>query len=151
MKYIEMILVGLSLAYVTVLGDFKMTEKSNNNVKGIYYDNFHYTDNVEFYGSDGLNIQYSGELSIPGDFYELTFDVVNETDVDVEITDCFYQESDEFLDFQLTYENGKEVKVGDILKKGEIKQLKYKVLYQKFIETEEYEFDSSFNIHYEQI
>ena len=42
----------------------------------IYYDNFQYTDNVLFYGVDGLNVQYEGELSYLGDSYELSFDVV---------------------------------------------------------------------------
>ena len=150
MKYIEMILVGLGLTYLAVFGNIKING-DNQSIKGIYYDNFKYTDNVEFYGSDGLNIQYSGELSIPGDYYELTFDVVNSTGVDVEIADCFHQEPDEYIDFRLTYEDGQEVEVGDTLKSGETKRLTYKVTYQKGIDTDDYEFDSSFSIHYEQL
>lgn len=144
-----MLLVGLGLTYVAVFGNF--VDTNNSSKKEIYYDNFDYTENVIFYGSDGLDIQYSGELSIPGDYYELTFDVINESNVDVEIADCFYQETDDFIAYNLLYANGEKISIGDTLKKGESKRLKYKVVYKKSIESDEYEFDSSFRIHFEQI
>ena len=116
----------------------------------IYYDNFQYTDNVSFYGVDGLNVQYEGDLSYLGDSYELSFDVVNTSSSDVEITHLIVQE-DPYLLYSLTYEDGNKIQVGDLLKKGETKRLKYNVLWKNPIDIDQYELDSSFYINYEQI
>ena len=88
--------------------------------KGIYYDNIDYTDNVAFNKVDGVNLDYSAELVKPGDYYELYFDVVNSTGYNVEITDC------------------------------ESVRVKYTVLYKEYIDKQDYTFDTSFSILYEQ-
>ena len=38
-----------------------------------------------------------------------------------------------------------------LLKKGENKRLKYKVLYKNLINSDNYQFDSSFGLNYEQV
>ena len=145
MKYLKMIMVGLGVMGSIIFGDFSVTERATAKVvNDIYYDN------VEFYGVDGLNIRYLGELIAPGDSYEISFDVVNGASVDVAIAQCDYQKDDRFVEFHLTYDNGESVSVGDILKKGERKRLKYIVYYKNMIDQESYEFDSSFHISYEQ-
>ena len=100
---------------------------------------------------NGLSLQYAGQLSTPGDFYELSFDIVNDSEVDVEVSKCTYQTSDYYIDYQLTYDDGKDILVGDILEKGEKKRVKYRVLYKNRIDSNYYEFDSSFHLNYEQI
>lgn len=114
----------------------------------IYYDNFQYTDNVLFYGVDDLNVQYEGELSYLGDSYELSFDVVNSSNMDVGISDLVLQSHDPYLEYSLTYENGKKVLIGDTLKAGEKRRLKYHVLWKNPIDKDDYELDSSFYIDY---
>ncbi len=151
MKYLKMIMVGLGVMGSIIFGDFSVTERATAKVvNDIYYDNVKYSDNVEFYGVDGLNIRYLGELIAPGDSYEISFDVVNGASVDVAIAQCDYKKNDRFVEFHLTYDNGDDVSVGDILKKGERKRLKYVVYYKNMIDQESYEFDSSFHISYEQ-
>ena len=56
-----------------------------------------------------------------------------------------------FIDYQLTYEDGSKILVGDILNQGERKRLKYRVLYKNSIENDSYELDSSFYISYQQV
>ena len=148
MKYLE----SLVLIIPIVLGvlNNSLLGVDNSNHKGVYYDNFKYTDNVQFNGSDGLNIDYNAELNHVGDYYELTFDVINDSDVDVEISNCDYKVDDPYIDYYLAYEDGHKIHEGDILKKGESKKLKYRVLYKNSITEEDYEFDSSFALGYEQ-
>ena len=148
MKYLEVIVVGILFVGGILFHNF--TGDTNALNKGIYYDNVNYTDNVTFNRVDGLNIDYEAELNVPGDFYELNFDVVNSTKYDVEIADYIYNESDKYITYELCYADGKKIKNGDIIKAGETKKLKYKVSYVNPIEDNNYTFDTSFTIQYEQ-
>lgn len=150
MKYVKLLLVGL-LAIIG-LGYHNFTASASGDInKGIYYDNIDYTDNVEFKSIDGVNLDYSAFLSYPGDYYELNFDVVNSTSYNMGITDCIYNEDDDYIDYELTYEDGTQINSGDIIKKGESIRVKYKVLYKKYINDDNYIIDNSFSILYEQV
>ena len=96
---------------------------------GVHYENVRYSDNVTFYGVDDLNFHYSANLDRVGDSYELIFDVINDSGVDMMISECFYHEDDPYISYQLTYLDGKKVEEGDVLKKDTMKTLKYMVTY----------------------
>ena len=147
-RYIDGLIYAGVLAIIICFGSGRVDA---SNYKGIYYDDFKYTDNVTFNKVDGLNIDYAATLEGPGDYYELEFKVVNETANNMKVTDCIYNKNDQYINYELTYEDGTPIKSGDIIKKGEKKNLKYRVSYVKMIDTLEYEFDSSFNIEYEQV
>lgn len=149
MKYLKGALIVL-LAIIGVGYKNFNANASGDLKKGIYYDNIDYTDNVAFNKVDGVNLDYSAELVKPGDYYELYFDVVNSTGYNVEITDCVYNEDDEYIDYDLVYENGEKINTGDIIKKGESVRVKYTVLYKEYIDKQDYTFDTSFSILYEQ-
>lgn len=152
MKYFKVIMMGLGVICSILYGDFSVAQKATAKVvQDIYYDNIQYSENVSFYGVDGLNIQYSGELIAPGDSYEISFDVINDASEDVTISQCNYQKNDRFVEYYLTYDNGDIVSVGDILKKGEKRRMKYLVYYRNLIDRDSYEFDSSFYISYEHV
>ena len=148
MKYLEMAIVGILFVGGLLFNNF--TGDTNTLNKGVYYDNVKYTDNVVFNNVDGLNLDYQAKLTTPGDFYELEFDVVNSTKHDIEIADHIYNESDEYITYELSYADGKKIKNGDIIKAGESKKLKYKVSYINLIKEENYTFDTTFAIQYEQ-
>lgn len=149
MKYLKVMLVGL-LAIIGI-GYYKFNANASGDLKkGIYYDNIDYTDNVAFNNVDGVNLDYSAQLSKPGDYYELYFDVVNSTSYNIEITDCIYNDDDEYIDYDLVYENGEKINIGDVIKKGQSVRVKYKVLYKDYIMEDNYTFDTSFSILYEQ-
>ena len=150
MKYLKVMLVVL-LAVIGVGYKTFNADASADLKKGIYYDNVDYTDNVAFNKVEGSNLDYSAELVKPGDYYELYFDVVNSTKYDVEITDCIYNDDDEYIDYDLVYENGDKINVGDIIKKGESIRVKYTVLYKEYITEKDYTFDTSFSILYQQV
>ncbi len=152
MKYVQLFLTCIGITYCALMGVFSVAGKDNGDYShNVYYDNIQYTDNVEFYGVDGFNIQYSGELNYLGDYYEISFDVVNGSGTKMMLSKCLYQESDYYIDYLLTYDDDSEVSIGDTLKQGERKRLKYRVLYKNPIQSDVYELDSSFYISYEQV
>lgn len=150
MKYVKVMLIGLLT--IIGLGYHTFTANASGDLKkGIYYNNIDYTENVQFNSVDGVNIDYSAELVTPGDYYELYFDVVNSTNYNVAITDCIYNEDDTYIGYELTYENGDQINIGDVIKKGETVRVKYRVLYKDYITVDNYVLDTSFSILYEQV
>ncbi|MBP5678339.1 MAG: hypothetical protein J6X28_00740 [Bacilli bacterium] len=142
-KYIQ---VGL----VSVLLFFGVFFSPSQEGKGIYYDHVEYSDNVEFYGVEGVNLSYSGSLRNLHDSYYLLFDVVNDSNVDVEITHIDGIKEDPYIQYELFYEDGSPIQEGDTLLKGEVKRLKYMVTYENPILEDSYSVDSSFHIDFEQ-
>ncbi len=150
MKYVRMMLIAV-LAIVGLGYCNFIANASGDLEKGIYYNNIEYTDNVEFKSVDGVKIDYSAQLNTPGDYYELYFDIVNSTNYDVAISDCIYNEDDDYIGYDLTYENGEKIGMGDVIKKHDTIRVKYKVLYKNYINVESYVIDTSFSILYEQV
>ena len=150
MKYMRGLVLAIPLV-LGVVGSNISDVKNINSYKGVYYDNFNYTDNVTFKRTEGLNLDYDASLRQVGDYYEIIFDVINDSNVDVEIANFKCNKDDSYIDYELTYENGKEIKTGDIIKKGQSKKIKYYVHYKNPIEEDNYQFDSSFSIDYEQV
>ena len=148
-KNIESIIITLLLLFGCGYHAFNMDEKES--YKGIYYDNLNYTDNVTINSLKGIELDYDASLNKVGDYFEIKFDVVNDSGVDVEISDLLVHENDEYINYDLTYSNGQKINNGDILKKGSKKKLKYKVSYLNNINQTGYTFDSEFSINYSQV
>ena len=147
MKYINIVMTVLFL-----LGIFTNAYALNyDDHLGIYYDEVQATNNVIINDVDGLKLNYSANLSQPGDFYELRFDVVNDSSVDMYIDDYHYGETNEYIKYDFTYQNGDSIHKGDIIKKGERKRLKYRVSYNSLILDDFLYFDSSFGLRFEQV
>ena len=149
MKYLHFTaLAGLFCVLVFGSG-FSLENHSNS--KGIYYDHVRGTDNVVINQVSGLNIDYTGELNVPGDSYELVFDVINDSTVDVQVEDCIYGGENDYIDYDFSYLDGGKIHKGDVLKAGEEKSLIFRVSYVNPITIDSYQFDSSFSLHYEQV
>lgn len=147
-KYICYSLVGILLLFgILVDIDFD----NNKSKEGLHYENINYSDNVSFHQIGGLDFEYYAELKTPGDSYYIDFDFVNDSDVDMKISELNYPKNDPYVSYQLTYRDGRFVKSGDIIKKGKSVGLTYVVSYNNEIKQEEYLFDSYFHIQYEQI
>ena len=68
MKYMKVALVGLLVFLGVMFSVFSLDEKGFKSSRGIYYDNIDYTDNVTFNSVDGTSIDYSAQLTKPGDY-----------------------------------------------------------------------------------
>ena len=148
-KNMETIIISLLLIFGIGYNIFNMENKTST--KGIYYDNLKYTDNVKINKVEGVDLDYNANFAKVGDYFEINFDIINDSNVDVKISDLLVNEDDQFINYKLTYNNGKKIKTGDILKKGEKKNLTYKVSYLNKIDEDNYTFDTGFNMNFEQI
>ena len=110
MKYLEMligtILVVTGFFYATVGGDVKALDETNS----VHYTNIEASDNVSVKKVDGLNIDYDANLEYPGDSYEVVFDIVNSSGVDMLIANCTWAENTKFVDSDLrSVDDGKKL------------------------------------------
>ena len=147
-KYLEFIVIGVLLSLFVFFQSFSVQSKSTN--MGVYYQNVKGSDNVELNDVSGLNLDYSASLRGVGDSFDLYFEVVNSNDVDMVIDNYVLHEDDDYIQYELTYQDGSIIKQGDIIKSGEVKKIHYQVKYVKQIEKDDYTFDTSFTINYEQ-
>ncbi len=143
-KYIESFIIA-TLLFVGFIFDSSDSSKSK-----IYYDNVSYSNNVILNNVDGLEIDYCASLDKPGDYYEIYFDMVNETKYDFYISNIDLKKDDNHVHYELRYDDGYDVNTGDIIKTGEKKRVRYKVLYKRAF-IEEYNFDTNFSINFEMI
>ena len=147
-KYLGRILFGGLLVIGIYTNSLAMDSKAKT--ADIYYDNFQYTDNVTLHKVSGIDVDYSADLTHVGDYYEITFDVINKSDFDVKVADYYCPKDDDYIKYDFSYLDGSKITDGDVLKKGEFKRFKYKVSYVNLVIEDNYTFDSSFSIHYEQ-
>ncbi len=77
------------------------------------------------------NLNLDVTLENPGDFYEFTLDINNKGTLDTKISniDLKADNEKEILKYHLTYANGTNIEVGDILKSGETKTIKVHIEY----------------------
>ena len=147
-KYLDVVVIGVLLSLFIFFQSFPVQSKATNT--GMYYQNVTCSDNVELKEVSGLNLDYSASLNGVGDSFDLYFDVVNSNDVDMMIDNYVLKENDSYIQYELSYQDGSKIKQGDIIKSGEIKKIHYRVNYIKQIDQEDYTFDTSFTINYEQ-
>lgn len=125
---------------------FINNDRVDSRNKNIYYDNFRYTNNVDF--NDMFD--YHAYLVNVGDYYEIEFDVINGTGDSYEIKNLNINESDEYFSYELRYLDDKKVSIGDKLNGNSKVSMKYRVEYKKSIENNR-DTDSSFGLEYGQI
>ena len=84
----------------------------------------------------GNNLSFSANLTIPGDYYEFTVDVVNDGSIDAMIdsvvkTPELTTEQAKYIKYEITYENGESISTKQTLKKGTSTPIKVRVEYRK--------------------
>ncbi len=100
------------------------------------------------YGTNDNTVEFTTELSLPGDFYEFTVDAINEGTIDgvitvtsnktYEVVEGEEVEADlpNYIKYSVTYEDGTTVPtVGDFLKAGNSKPYKVRVEYDREAEV----------------
>ena len=173
-KKTALILVGIVLMFSITLGtallSSLLTIKGNTNIKEnswiIYFDSVRKsTDSVasnndaRITNYEKTRIEFSANLKEPGDFYEFTVYTVNDGTIDAmvdsvekfELTDA----QKKYLDFSVTYDNGREIKRCDPLDAGTRKRIKAIVKFKEGVDindysNEEVNLDLYFDIHYVQ-
>lgn len=103
---------------------------------------------------DGTYLVYDIKLPVKGDFYEFSFDVVNDGTMDARISSLIQfgsEEYEDYLHYSLKYKDGNNVYGNDILKSGETRTMVLRVtnVYEGDANVEKV-FNLSFAIQYVQ-
>ena len=146
MKKRVVLIIGIIVLCLLVGRGYASSNGSNAQV---YYANVRAVGDVIINTADGTDIDFQGSLDKPGDFYEIYLDVVNGSNNDVEVANFYCNEDDDHFEYNFTYLDGSEIKLGDVLKKGESETLKYRVYYKDYLINSDISFDSSFTVDYE--
>ena len=88
------------------------------------------------------NIEFTANLSNPGDFYEFTVYTVNDGSIDAAISSIekslLSENEQKYLTYEVKYDNGEEIKKCDILHAGERRLIKAVVKYKDNAEIGDY-------------
>jgi len=117
--------------------------KTNN--KELFNINFQNIKNKQGNGNvyldENTNLTFDCDLKVPGDAFEFTVDIVNNSDKDAKVEDInitkLTEEQERFLVYTVTYENGEEIKKDDILKSNNKVTLKVKAEFKYDITAED--------------
>lgn len=158
-KFKLLIILAVLMSTTTVYAYKKNLIKINEgklSVFDITYNNIRKFDgNGTVDVKDNTDINLNTELEKPGDYSEFIVDITNNSNKDAIIDsidkDGLTNQQKKYLDYSISYLNGKEVKVGDTFKAGETKTTKIRVEYLNNISSEDLpgkdeEIKYSFNI-----
>ena len=140
----------ISIAYAYLSSDIQIngTAVIKNKKWDVYFDN------VEIYqgsvaavvepttdAQNTLTINYEVNLNVPGQYHKFDVDVVNNGDFDATL-DSFTiteltAEQQKYLDYSVTYKDGTEIAVGDIVNSKNSKELTVNLEYKKDITVED--------------
>lgn len=106
-------------------------------------------------------VTFDSTLSVPGDYYEFTVDVVNSGSInamlDSSITNTVLtDEQKKYLTYSVTYNDGTEIKENDGIHAGKSVKIKVRVEFKKDIsdsdlpKTEDIQFSSAYSMNYVQ-
>ena len=112
------------------------------------------------YSSDYTSLSFSDSLSIPGDFYEFTVDIVNDGTMDAminsfQILPTLTAAEQEYFDYIITYSDGIEVDNYHLLEAGDTETLRVAFIYKiiddtSLYPTEDEDYTISLTINYVQ-
>ena len=149
-----LLVVGLSVGYALLRTNLTIngTSKIKGNTWDIHFENLNVTDgSVEL--SDGdvaavintttrTDVSYAVTLKEPGDFYEFTVDAVNAGTIDGMIESITSKLNNTpittlpaYLDYSVTYSDGKEIAVNHLLKAGKTEKYQVRIEFKKDIES----------------
>ena len=150
---IAIIAITSTTVYAYSNGLIKSNEKE---VFNIHYTNVNSSsENGKVYLEGNSDIYFECDLKQPGDTFEFTVDMVNESNKDAKVDEKYITEltdkQQRYLKYTVTYEDGTEINKDDILKSNETKTLKVKVEFlfditEEDLPTEKENLDLSFNI-----
>ena len=142
---ILILFIGVTIGYAVINSTLNINGKSSisKNTWDVYFDNI----NVGFGSVEAVKtsvvensttVDFEVALNLPGDFYEFTVDVVNDGTIDAMIesinkTPDLTSVQQKYLNYTVTYENGKEIFSKQLVNKESFVRLKVRVEYKSDI------------------
>ena len=166
---IALLLIGVIYAILQANLQINGIAKIGSNSWDIHFDNVQVNENSVSIGTgdsaatidpnDNCKVDFSVTLSLPGDFYEFTVDVVNAGTIDgmigelhktLSINNEVLDEIPYYLNYVVTYSDGSQILDNHLLKSGETLSYKVRLEYKTDIEElpDASTLTSSFDVQY---
>ena len=145
MLLIIVLMIGITIGYAALNSTLNIIGKSSisKNTWDVHFDNIKVKNkSIEAVKTpvieNNTNINFEVSLNLPGDFYEFTVDVVNGGTIDAMIesinkTPDLSTEQQKYLNYTVSYENGKEIVSKQLVNKESFVRLKVRVEYKSDI------------------
>ncbi len=137
---IFLLLILISIAYATLSSTLKIS--GTGGITGVRWD-IHFENIVErsdkaevvtpaTIQGNTTNINYGVNLSTPGSYYEFETEIKNGGTIDAKLATTptlsgITPEQDVYTNFTVTYSDGSQLLVGDVIKSGEARTIKVRV------------------------
>lgn len=136
-KFKLLIVLAILMSATTVYAyknDLIKINDGKASVFDITYNNVRKLDgNSTVEVKDNTDINLNTELEKPGDYAEFLVDITNNSNktaiIDTIDKEGLTEKQKKYIEYSISYLNGKEVKVGDLFKAGETKTAKVRVEY----------------------
>ena len=158
--------IGIGFAYLTSELTIRGITGVSRHKWSIYFDNIQINNgsvtavtNPTIIGKTTTSLEYTVNLNRPGDYYEFTVDAVNDGTLNAEIElitmTTLDNDVEKYLNYTATYEDGKNLKQGDLLYKNSTQTYKIRVEFKEDVnvedlDTKDNEFNLSFGVKYVQ-
>ena len=149
----SLLLIGVVYAILQANLQINGTAKIKSNTWDIHFDNIVVNENSVSIGTgdsaatidpeNDCKVDFEVTLSIPGDFYEFTIDVVNAGTIDgmigelnktLKVNNEIVSEVPDYLNYSVTYEDGMEIQPNHILSAGITETYKVRLEFKTDIE-----------------
>ena len=134
---ISLLFIGIVYAILTANLQINGTAKIGGNTWDVHFDNIVVNENSVSIGSgdsaatidpeNNCKVDFEVTLSIPGDFYEFTVDVVNAGTIDGMIQTYTIPNVPDYLDYAITYVDGMSLAQNQLLSSGETETYKVRL------------------------
>ena len=138
--------ISVGYAYLNSMLNINGTLKVNKNIWNVHFENIikkqgSATATSEAIITNETEINFTVELQKPGDFYSFTTDVVNSGTIDAMLGEILKTglttEQEKYIDYIVTYSDGKEILVKDSLPSNESDTLLITVKYKDDVPVEQ--------------
>lgn len=120
----------------------------NNSKWNLHFENIEVADGSvnatqepTIIGNSNSEIRYSVNLTTPGEFFEFNVDVVNSGSIDAMVSEVNSQqlttEQEKYLSYKVTYLDGTDVAINNLLKAGTTERLRIRLEFKKDITTDD--------------
>ena len=149
----SLLLIGVVYAILQANLQINGTAKIQANTWDIHFDNIQVSENSVSIGTgdsaatidpeNNCKVDFEVTLSIPGDFYEFTIDVINAGTIDgmigtlnktLKVNNEVVSEVPDYLDYSVTYEDGVEIEENHALNAGVTETYKVRLEFKTDIE-----------------
>lgn len=142
-KVLGLVLMFIALSIFGVSYVYAKDNTNTDKVWDVHFNNVKVTEGSVIgethFNDNNTSISFNAPLNIPGDYYEFSFDVENNSNKDAKIDSVYITELSEeeqrYLDYTVTYSDGKTIYKDDTILKNKNKKIVVRLEYKKDIEA----------------